>query len=124
LFPELSGSKLVLTNAQRVHGPNVADQAFALLLALTRDLHQPGPPNGELVQPGQPRRELRDKTMLVIGLGGIGTQISRRADAFGMRVMAIDPKEMQRPSFVFSLDKPTQLMDLLPKADVVVLACP
>ncbi len=124
LSPELSGSKLVLTNAQRVHGPNVADQAFALLLALARDLHQPGPPYGGPAQPEQPRRELRGKTMLVIGLGGIGTQISRRADAFGMRVMAVDPKEMPRPSFVFSLDKPTQLMDLLPKADVVVLACP
>jgi phosphoglycerate dehydrogenase-like enzyme len=41
-----------------------------------------------------------------------------------MRVMAIDPKEMERPAFVFSLDPPAKLMDLLPKADVVVLACP
>jgi phosphoglycerate dehydrogenase-like enzyme len=41
-----------------------------------------------------------------------------------MRVMAIDPKEMERPAFVFSLDKPAKLMDLLPQADVVVLACP
>ena len=41
-----------------------------------------------------------------------------------MRVMAIDPKDMERPAFVFSLDKPDKLMDLLPKADVVVLACP
>ena len=38
--------------------------------------------------------------------------------------MAIDPKDMERPDFVFSLDKPAKLMDLLPKADVVVLACP
>jgi phosphoglycerate dehydrogenase-like enzyme len=38
--------------------------------------------------------------------------------------MAIDPKEMEQPSFVFSLDKPSKLMELLPKADVVVLACP
>ena len=62
--------------------------------------------------------------MLVVGLGGIGTQIARRAEAFGMRVMAIDPKDMERPAFVFSLDKPDELMELLPKADVVVLACP
>ena len=68
--------------------------------------------------------ELHGKTMLVVGLGGIGTQISRRAEAFGMRVMALDPNVTERPSFVFSLDKPAKLMELLPRADVVVLACP
>src|SRR5439155_26740644 len=68
--------------------------------------------------------ELHDKTMLVIGLGGIGSQVSRRAHAFGMRVRAVDPKDMERPEYVFSLDKPAKLMELLPTADVVVLACP
>jgi cyclase len=124
LCPELVTSKAVLTNAQRIHGPNVADQAFALLLALTRKLGQVGLPNGDSAQGSEPRRELHGRTMLVVGLGGIGTQISRRAAAFGMRVMAIDPKEMERPVFVFSLNKPSELMGLLPKADVVVLACP
>jgi phosphoglycerate dehydrogenase-like enzyme len=37
------------------------------------------------------RQELHGKTMLVVGLGGIGTQIARRADAFGMRVLAYEP---------------------------------
>jgi len=50
--------------------------------------------------------------------------VSRRASAFGMRVMAIDPKDMEPAAFVVSLDKPSELMKLLPKADVVVLACP
>src|SRR5436190_15789549 len=63
--------------------------------------------------------------MLVVGLGGIGTQISRRAEAFGMRVMAVDPNEaLVKPAFVFSLDRPAKMVELLPKADVVVLACP
>jgi D-2-hydroxyacid dehydrogenase (NADP+) len=39
--------------------------------------------------------------------------------------VAVDPKTaIVRPSFVFSLDRPAKLMELLPKADVVVLACP
>src|SRR5262245_22970429 len=123
LSPELISSKNVLTNAQRVHGPNVADQAFALLLALTRNVRPASTSNGG--DPAAlPRRELHGKTMLVVGLGGIGTDISRRAAAFGMRVLAIDPKEMPRPAFVFSLDKPAKLTELLPQADVVVLACP
>jgi phosphoglycerate dehydrogenase-like enzyme len=87
-----------------------------LLLALTRDLRKAGR-EGKL-------QELHGKTMLVVGLGGIGAQIARRAHAFGVRVMAVDPKDMERPACVFSLDKPAKLMELLPKADVVMLACP
>jgi phosphoglycerate dehydrogenase-like enzyme/glyoxylase-like metal-dependent hydrolase (beta-lactamase superfamily II) len=155
LSPELVGSPIVLTNIQRLSGPQVADQAFALLLGLTRGLREtvprvrgqgnvpayPGAPKfGPYVQgtggdreavpaeSGQKPRatlhELNGKTMLVVGLGGIGTQIARRAEAFGMRVMAVDPKDMERPKFVFSLDKPAKLLELLPVADVVVLACP
>jgi phosphoglycerate dehydrogenase-like enzyme/glyoxylase-like metal-dependent hydrolase (beta-lactamase superfamily II) len=126
IFPDLVASPVVMTNTQRLSGPPVADQAFALLLTLTRDV-RPSAPDQKSNGAGQPkalRQELQGKTMLVIGLGGIGTQISRRAQAFGMRVMAIDPKEMKRPAFVFSLDKPEKLMDRLPQADVVVVACP
>jgi phosphoglycerate dehydrogenase-like enzyme/glyoxylase-like metal-dependent hydrolase (beta-lactamase superfamily II) len=127
LTKELVESPIVVTNLQRIHGPNVADQAFALLLCLTRDLRETiGQQTVDLAwkTPKTTEQELHGKTMLVIGLGGIGTQIARRADAFGMRVRAIDPKDMERPSFVFSLDKPAKLMELIPHADVVVLACP
>jgi phosphoglycerate dehydrogenase-like enzyme/glyoxylase-like metal-dependent hydrolase (beta-lactamase superfamily II) len=127
LSKELIESPIVVTNLQRINGPNVADQAFALLLCLTRDLRETvGQQTADLAwkQPKTTEQELHGKTMLVIGLGGIGTQIARRADAFGMRVRAIDPKDMERPSFVFSLDKPAKLMELIPQADVIVLACP
>src|SRR5262249_11182336 len=127
LSPELAASDIVLTNTQRLYGPTVADQAFALLLSLTRGLREVMP--GEVAdavwrKPKALPQELHGKTMLLIGLGGIGTQTARRAHSFGMRVMAIDPKEMERPDFVFSLAKPDKLMDLLPKADVIVVACP
>ncbi len=119
LFRELVEGPIVLTNTNRIAGPHVADQAFALLLSLTRGLRQTHDS-----EPALTRTELHGKTMLVVGLGGIGTQIARRANAFGMRVRAIDAKEMARPAFVFSLDKPGKLMELLTTADVVVLACP
>jgi phosphoglycerate dehydrogenase-like enzyme/glyoxylase-like metal-dependent hydrolase (beta-lactamase superfamily II) len=140
LFPELVKSDIVLTNLQRLHGPNVADQAFALLLALTRGLHkamhpEPGklgnpPPSDPIkhwnyLKKDVDAKELHGKTMLIVGLGGVGTQIAKRADAFGMRVMAIDPNDkIVKPAFVFSLEHPDKLMQLLPLADVVVLACP
>jgi phosphoglycerate dehydrogenase-like enzyme/glyoxylase-like metal-dependent hydrolase (beta-lactamase superfamily II) len=105
----LQGRKLVLTTARRVYGPSAADEAFAMLLALTR---------------GPAAAELQGKTLLVIGLGGAGTQVSRRAHAFGMRVRAVEARDLERPSFVFSLDKPQRLRELLGEADVVVLTCP
>jgi phosphoglycerate dehydrogenase-like enzyme/glyoxylase-like metal-dependent hydrolase (beta-lactamase superfamily II) len=122
LSAELVRSKIVFTNMQRLYGPPVADQAFALLLSLTRGLREVTPDTPWFK--GEKLEELHGKTMLVVGLGGLGTEVSRRARAFGMRVLAIDPKDMERPAFVFSLDKPPKLMELLPKADVVVLACP
>jgi cyclase len=132
LVPEVVHSNIVLTNLQRVYGPEVAEQAFALLLSLTRGTVRKSrfaPPSVErnrwdlLKQEVKPQ-ELQGKTMLVVGLGGVGTQISRRARAFGMRVLAIAPMDMGRPASVFRLAKPDQLMELLPQADVVVLACP
>jgi phosphoglycerate dehydrogenase-like enzyme/glyoxylase-like metal-dependent hydrolase (beta-lactamase superfamily II) len=127
LFPELVQSKIVLTNTQRISGPEVADQALALLLCLTRGLREVVPAEVDKMLWAKPKGKqqvLHGKTMLVVGLGGIGTQISRRAHAFGMRVLAVDPRDMERPAFVHSLDKPARLMELLPRADVVVLACP
>src|SRR5262249_33832067 len=120
----------------------VADQAFALLLFLTRGgltasratVVEPAANGGggnnqparwwSLLQQEAKPQELHGKTMLVIGLGCSGTQIGRRAHACGMRLLAIDPRDMERPAFVFSRDKPAKLMELLPQADVVVLACP
>jgi phosphoglycerate dehydrogenase-like enzyme/glyoxylase-like metal-dependent hydrolase (beta-lactamase superfamily II) len=150
MSPELAASKIVLTNAQRVYGPESADQAFALLLSLTRGVRDVLP--GEVADEawrkvGTRPQALHGKTLLVVGLGGIGTQVARRGRAFGMRVMAIDAKDpapradsltdprplgrsggdaavVEKPDCVFSLDKPARLMELLPKADVVVLACP
>ncbi len=139
LVPELVNSNIAVTNLQRLHGPNVADQAMALLLALTRglarDLDKKPLPSLPLQDRGteywkklkdvSQAQELHGRTMLIVGMGGIGTQIARRADAFGMRVLAIDPNAaIVKPAFIFSLDRPAKMMELIPQADVVVLACP
>src|SRR5262249_20762424 len=124
---ELARRSVVLTDTRGVDGPNEADQAFALLLALTRGVHatRPVPGSKELWHKTTFNpQELHRKTMLLIGLGGTGTQIARRAHAFGMRVVALDDRSIERPSCVFGLHPVAKLMELLPTADVVVLACP
>jgi phosphoglycerate dehydrogenase-like enzyme/glyoxylase-like metal-dependent hydrolase (beta-lactamase superfamily II) len=111
----LSSRKITLTDGRRVDGPHVADQTFALLLALTRNL---------LGKSKTPTVELHHKTMLLVGLGGTGEQIARRASAFGMKVIALDDNTTDKPGFVTGLGKLSALTDRLPDADVVVLALP
>ncbi len=127
-IPELVNGPIVLTNMQRAYGPEIADQAIAYLLAFTRSLThfiraQPSQVWGSRAT-DTVLDELAGKTLLVIGLGGIGTEIARRAHAFGMRVLATDPKVWERPLYVEELQKPDALHALLARADVVASAVP
>jgi phosphoglycerate dehydrogenase-like enzyme len=68
--------------------------------------------------------ELRGKTAVVIGVGGIGTQISLRANAFGMNVIGVDPEDKPFMPFIQRVVKPDQLDEVLPEADVVFISVP
>lgn len=128
--PELATSdRVVLTNLRGVHGPAIADHAFAMLLALTRDLsvHLAGRAEGAWRRDGSRELEpiaLQGRTMLVVGLGGIGTEIARRAKGFEMRVIATRKGAGDVPSFVDHVGPPEELATLLPEADVVAIAVP
>jgi phosphoglycerate dehydrogenase-like enzyme/glyoxylase-like metal-dependent hydrolase (beta-lactamase superfamily II) len=127
--PELqSNDQIVLTNMKTMFAPPIADHVMGMLLSLYRSL----PHYQDLMKEGKWGKgeqspfqsELLGKTMLVVGLGGNGGETARRAHAFGMRVIATDPKDMAVPAFVSRLEKPERLNALLPAADVVVLAAP
>jgi phosphoglycerate dehydrogenase-like enzyme len=126
-IPELVERDIVLTNMQRAFAPEIADQAIGYLLAFTRGLTHfiRKPPEGTWRQPtGIVFEELQGKTLLVIALGGIGSEIARRAFGFGMRVLATDPKVLEKPLFVEELHRPDAFQRLLPRADVVASAVP
>jgi phosphoglycerate dehydrogenase-like enzyme len=126
---ELMQHPCVLTNMQRVFAPVIAETAFALLLGLTRGLVQASVPSFRLRKwergDAVPLDDLYQKTMGVVGLGGIGTEIARRAhDGFGMKVLAVDPKPMPRPEFVAELREPAWLAEMVPQVDVLVSCAP
>ena len=126
IFPELAGSGVVLTNCKILQGPNIADHAMGLLLALTRDLYLAIP---DRVKEEWDRREyspieLRGKTAVIIGVGGIGMQIAQRAHAFDMTVIGVDPKDIPLNYFFSRLVPPDRLEAVLPEADVVFMAAP
>lgn len=121
--------RVTLTNMRGVHGPAIADHVFAMLLALTRDLpvHLEGRARGEWRREGSGVLEpiaLDGRTLLVVGLGGIGTEIARRGHGFGMRVIATRRGDDPAPDFVEKVGKPDQLHAFLAEADVVALAVP
>jgi phosphoglycerate dehydrogenase-like enzyme len=68
--------------------------------------------------------ELRGKTAVVVGVGGIGTQIALRANAFGLIVVGVDPEDKPILPFVERMVKPSALDALLPLADVLILSAP
>ena len=120
--------RIVLTNMQAVHGPTIADHAFAMLLALTRDLPYYLDPahrgNWNRRGSGAEPIALHGRTLLVVGLGGIGTEVARRGKGFGMRVLATRRSDTPPPSFVDRQTTPDKLMELLAEADVVALCVP
>jgi phosphoglycerate dehydrogenase-like enzyme len=126
LFPALIESNVVVTNAKNIYGPQIADHAFALLLSLTRRLNVTIPRQHLQEWPAgrSGMFELDGKTAVIIGVGGIGTQIAQRAHGFGMKVIGVDIRDIPRSNFVQRVVPPDMLDSVLPEADVVFISAP
>lgn len=131
LFPkdgsdDLRRSNITLTNNKIVQGPEIADHALAMLLMLSRNLYVLY--KNDQQQVWDPKSfhgiELRGKTAVVIGVGGVGSQIALRANAFGMTVIGVDPEDKPFLPFVDRIVKPDQLDQVIPLADVVFISVP
>lgn len=123
----VADEQLVLTNMAGVHGPAIADHAMGMLLALTRG----APTWREAMKKGEWNRSyvpemsaLHGRTMFVVGMGGIGSQIARRAKGFGMRVVATVRTQRATPDYVDELGLADDLDRFLKGADVVAVCVP
>ena len=83
LTPELVNSDVPLASEKGEVGIHLAEHAFALLLGLTRGLHTAiRTPDYELREPIRVhQRELYEQTMGIVGFGGTGRAVARRASA-------------------------------------------
>ncbi|MEP2774971.1 MAG: D-2-hydroxyacid dehydrogenase [Luteolibacter sp.] len=126
--PLMENDGIVLTNYRGVHGPAIADHAMGMLLYLTRNLNfyanEQEKGNWSRGNAGKEAVALEGKTMLVVGIGGIGTEIAQRAHGFGMRVIGTRRSDSPSPDFIEKVGKPDDLLSMLPEADVVALAVP
>lgn len=125
-FDGIGRYDFVLTNNQRLSGPDIAEHAIALMLALARNLDAYGraQQRGEWVEDVPQSLNVNGRTLLVLGLGGIGTEIARRADALGMRVIATRNSSRDAPAFVDYVGLPEETPALAAQAHVIVNALP
>ena len=126
LHPELVNSDVVMTNAQTLSSAAIADHGFAMLLALTRKLnHFIVERTNETWRGGNyGLEELEGKTALVIGTGGIGSNVARRAKAFGMTVIGVDPEEFPPRLSFDRMVYPDRLDQVIPEADAIFVCAP
>ncbi len=122
------GGTVVVTNIQRVASSIVGYHAISLMMALSRGLEvyarDDMTGNFPRIDPNQ-LWDLHGRTLLVAGLGGIGSTVARAAHDLGMHVIATNgsiPKTI--PDYVEHVGLPGELLALAPKADVVVSGLP
>lgn len=128
-LPEDQIKGRVFTNSKRLSGPAIAEHSIAMMLSLARGLpaYQRAQvankwdrsPAGR-VQFG----EIQSKTVLIVGLGGIGTQVAWRAKGLGMRVIATRNSSREGPDYVDYVGLANELLTLAAEADVVVNTLP
>jgi phosphoglycerate dehydrogenase-like enzyme len=131
MYPEMISSDVVITNAREIHGPVVAEHAIALVLALAKRLPRAMQYQAkkhwaqQTLWDERPRpREVAGATVAVVGMGSIGREFTKRAKVLGMKVLAVreDPKKgLGGADAVYGS---TQLDEVLPQADYVLLCAP
>ena len=126
-YPEAAALDFTLTNMSGLHAIPITEHIFAMLLGFARDL-----PN---VIRAQQRKEwiphdrddvfeLAGQTMVLIGVGGIGSHTAQVANALGMRVIAVRRRPAQQVPGIERTVGIDQLQEVLPLADFVVNTLP
>ena len=123
---------VVLTNFACTFAPAISETAIGMLVCLARGINRWYVPQF-LARQWEPMGstksdhhvEISGRTTGIVGLGGIGQALARRAHyGFDMKILATDARPIQKPQFVAELRDPGWLMEMVPQVDVLVAAAP
>jgi D-2-hydroxyacid dehydrogenase (NADP+) len=131
-FPKdlLAQRGIRLASARGVNTNAVAEHAMALILALSRRLPEARDNQarhlwrGMISDLSQREDELAGKTLIIVGLGGIGSRLAKLAKAFDLRVVGFRRDPSAGKGSADSIHDMSELHGLLSEADVVALTCP
>jgi phosphoglycerate dehydrogenase-like enzyme len=113
-------------NNAGANAPSVAEHVFLLALALSRHFvyHRERATRGPWENRKYENRELRGRTLGIVGLGHCGKAVARRARAFGMRVCVNDIRALSPEECLQREVSPVSLRTLLGTSDIVSLHVP
>lgn len=125
-------SPVVVTNYARTFAHGITETGMGMLLCLTRGIAKYYMPqfykrtnNPVGTVKSDHHIELVGKTMGIVGMGGIGTLMAKRAHyGFDMNVIATDAKPIPKPDSVSELHEAAYFMEMVPRVDVLVCAAP
>jgi phosphoglycerate dehydrogenase-like enzyme len=128
--PAFAERDILLTNTRRVFALPISQHAIAMMLSLANKIpdyvdERASGAFDEFFNPFErDHMELEGKTMFIVGLGGIGTEIARRGHGLGMRVIATRRSSREGPDFIDYVGLSDELLELAKQANVVVNALP
>ena len=126
---QLGAKNVRLASAAGVNARAVAEHAIALILAVARRLPEARDNQHKKVWRGmigdlaQREDELGGRTLLIVGMGRIGSHLAKLAKAFDMKVLGIRRDPAQGANGADSIHGMGDLVKLVPQADFVALAC-
>jgi D-2-hydroxyacid dehydrogenase (NADP+) len=127
LLPLLQSQGITITNVSGLHATPIGEYVLGVMLMFVKGAHRFVRAQGRREWLRYMPAELRGKTVGIVGMGAIGTEVARLAKAFGCRVLAVRRSARERRHDCPPADELLPLADLpylLGESDYVVLATP
>lgn len=117
-------NRITITSASGVHAGPLAEFCLFGLLAMSKGLPRLRADQRAHHWDHYPVAELRGHTLLVLGLGAVGTEVARLAKAFGMHTLGMNRHGSSDSPDIDEAHPATSLEELLPRADAIVVTLP
>lgn len=127
LFPAMAErDEVMLSNMAGMYAPQGAEHAWAFLLSLARGLTPAREQQKQHSWQAGSVVEITGMTLGIIGMGGFGLEMVKRAAGYDMTILAVDPVRTDVPAGVAELKPATKahIHSLLQRSDAVMMACP
>jgi D-2-hydroxyacid dehydrogenase (NADP+) len=120
----LKESDIKVCNASGIHAIQVAEHAFALMMALMRGINESFHNQQSKTWEKTTLTDIYGATVVIVGFGGIGRKFAEQAAAFQARIIALDVQGANKPDYVEAIWGMDRFDEAVKLADVVFLACP
>src|SRR3989338_447656 len=125
LTDEVKNSDVLVSNSSGIHKYPISEHVIGFMLILSHKFDRMFESQEKhLWEKQEDATELRDKTLLIVGLGNIGGEIARLGKAFGMKVIAVTREVRNEDSPADEVFPPESLNEHLGEADFVIISVP